>query len=67
MKVRLLEDVAAAGHMREEEAQLDADTLAGLFSGKPDTRMLCADTRDGKRRSLYFDAIELLDTFIGLE
>ena len=67
MKVRLLEDFAAAGHMREEEAQLDADTLAGLFSGKPDTRMLCADTRDGKRRSLYFDAIELLDTFIGLE
>lgn len=40
---------------------------SGIGSGKSLDRKTFVRTADGKKRSLYFDAIEMLDTFIPLE
>lgn len=38
-----------------------------LFTGEGQDRKLFIETTDGKERSLFFDAIELLDTYVKLE
>lgn len=38
-----------------------------LFSGKGQERGIFIETKDGEKRSLYFDAIELLDIFMALQ
>lgn len=41
--------------------------VSGIGQGKGMDRELFVDTADGQRRSLLFDAIEIMDTYISLE
>ena len=41
--------------------------LDKLFSGQGIERKVFVDTCDGKKRSLFFDSIEMMDTFVALE
>lgn len=40
---------------------------SGVFKGEGLERRTFVETTDGKERSLYFDAVELLDTFVELD
>lgn len=61
MKSNLIDDLP----LLEQEGK-DIDT-GKLFQGKGLDRTVFVDTADGKSRSLLFDAIEIIDAYVGLE
>ena len=60
LKSNLIHELALVGY--EREIRTDR-----LFQGEGLERKIFVKTQDGKERSLYFDAIELLDAFIPLD
>lgn len=60
MKSNLLEDLPL---LEQEGKEIDTGKL---FQGKESDRTVFVDTADGKSRSLLFDAIEIIDTYISL-
>lgn len=63
LKNNLLSELSIAGY---EGIYKEID-LDQLFSGKGLKGETFIETRDGKKRSLYFDGIELIDTFVALD
>lgn len=63
VKSQLMEDYSVAGY---SGIFIDMD-YDRLLSGKGQESGIFIKTKDGVKRSLYFDAIELLDTFTALE
>lgn len=63
LKYNLMEELALTG-CEGIFCDLSSDRL---FSGKGLDRQIFIETADHKKRSLYFDAIELLDTFVRLD
>lgn len=62
LRSNLLEELALTGYEGiYKELELDK-----LFSGQGIERKVFADTCDGERRSLFFDSIEMMDTFVAL-
>lgn len=60
MKSNLLDDLPL---LEQEGKEIDTGKL---FQGKGMDRTVFVDTADGKSRSLLFDAIEIMDAYIGL-
>ena len=63
LRSNLLEELSLAGYEGVYK-ELEFDKL---FSGQGIERKVFADTCDGERRSLFFDSIEMMDTFVALE
>ena len=62
LKSNLLEELSLAGYEGiYKELEFDQ-----LFSGQGLEGKIFADTCDGERRSLFFDSIEMMDTFVEL-
>ena len=63
MKNNLMDELALVGFADiYEEVKNDR-----LFTGRGLDRKIFAQTGDGKDRALFFDAIEMLDTYINLD
>lgn len=63
LESNLLEELSLTGYEGiYKELELDK-----LFSGQGIERKVFVDTCDGKKRSLFFDSIEMMDTFVALE
>ena len=63
MKNNLMDELALVGFADiYEEVKNDR-----LFTGRGLDRKIFAQTADGKDRALFFDAIEMLDTYINLD
>lgn len=63
LKKNLMNDFSMAGY----EGIYKEICLDRLFQGKGLEQKIFIKTLDGENRSLYFDAIELLDTFVALD
>ncbi len=63
LKSNLLNELAVTGY---EGVYKEID-MSRLFSGQGLEKKTFIDTGDGKRRCLYFDGIEMADTFVALD
>lgn len=63
LKSNLLSELSVTGY---EGVYKELDT-SKLFTGKGLEGMTFIETSDGKKRSLFFDGIEIVDTFIALD
>ena len=63
LKSSLLEELTLVGY----EGVYKETGLDRLLSGQGLEREIFIETGDGKKRSLYFDGIEIMDTFVALD
>jgi len=63
LRKNLMEELSLVGY----EGIYKEIGMDNLFTGKGLETKIYVDTENGKRRSLFFDAIELIDTFIALD